>query len=143
MSETGPLGTIQLAATSFYVKDLDRAVAWYLDKLGLSPVAVGTDGHGYASFMMGSSIVVLEPLEAALEAAEPGQESSTINVIVSRDPSEVRTDLMKRGVSCGTLVPSPNFVSFLIRDLDGNRFYITRPVTQDAQQAVSDMQTSG
>ena len=141
MSEASPLGNIELAATSFYVRDLDGAVAWYQDKLGLSPVAVGTDGHGYASFLMGSAIVVLEPLEAALEAAEPGLESSTINVIVSRDPSEVRSDLVDRGVACGPLVPSPNFVSFLIRDLDGNRFYITRPITQDAQRAVAGMQT--
>jgi catechol 2,3-dioxygenase-like lactoylglutathione lyase family enzyme len=143
VTEASPLGKIELAATSFYVRDLDDAVAWYKDKLGLSPVAMGKDGHGYASFLMGSAIVVLEPLEAALEAAEPGLESSTINVVVSRDPGEVRSDLEARGVSCGPLVPSPNFVSFLIRDLDGNRFYVTRPVSQDAQQAVADISTTG
>jgi len=138
-TELSPLGTIELAAISFYVKDLDRAVAWYHEKLGLSPVVVSTDGHRYASFLIGSAIFVLEPLEAALEAAEPGLESSTINLVVTRDPSEVRSDLMTRGVTCGPIVPSPNFASFLIRDLDGNRFYVTRPVSQDAKEAVTNM----
>lgn len=143
VTDLSPLGTIELAATSFYVKDLDRAVAWYKQMLGLSPVAVGADGHGYASFVMGSAIVVLEPVEAALEAADPGLESSTINLVVSRDPNEVRSDLVERGVYCGPIVASPNFVSFLIRDLDGNRFYVTRPVSQSAKEAVSDMSTAG
>jgi catechol 2,3-dioxygenase-like lactoylglutathione lyase family enzyme len=143
VTDVSPLGTIDLAATSYYVRDLDRAVAWYREKLGLSPVASGTDGHGYASFVMGSAIIVLEPLEAALEAAQPGLESSTVNLVVSRDPEEVRSDLLGRGVTCGPIVPSPNFVSFLIRDLDGNRFYVTRPVSEAAKQAVSGMSATG
>ena len=134
-----PLGKIELAATSFYVSDLDAAVAWYEEKLGMQPMAVGTDGHGYASFIMGAAIVVLEPFEAALELADPAAENTTINLIVSRDPTEVRDDLIGRGVTCGPLVPSPNFLSFLIRDLDGNRFYVTRPVSQEAKQAVSQL----
>lgn len=134
-----PLGNIELAATSFYVSDLDAAVAWYEDKLGLQPMVVGTDGHGYASFLMGAAIMVLEPYEAALELANAGGENTTINLIVSRDPTEVREDLTGRGVTCGPLVASPNFLSFLIRDLDGNRFYVTRPVSQEAKEAVSQL----
>lgn len=134
-----PLGNIELAATSLYVSDLDAAVSWYEEMLGLTPIAVGTDGHGYASFMMGAGIVVLEPLEAALEPAKPGQENTTVNLVVTRDPAEVRDDLLGRGVPCGPLVASPNFVSFLIRDLDGNRFYVTRPVSQQAKDSVSQL----
>jgi catechol 2,3-dioxygenase-like lactoylglutathione lyase family enzyme len=138
----GPLGSIELAATSLYVADLDRAIAWYEEMLGLRPVTVGSDGHGYASFMMGSAIVVLEPIEAALEPAEPGQENCTVNLVVSRDPAEVRDDLMKGGVACGPLVES-NFVSFLVRDLDGNRFYVTRPASQTARASVRDASGTG
>ena len=134
-----PLGNIELAATSFYVSDLDAAVAWYEEKLGLQPIVVGTDGHGYASFLMGAAIVVLEPFEAALELADAGGENTTINLVVSRDPAEVREDLTARGVTCGPLAPSPNFLSFLIRDLDGNRFYVTRPVSQEAKEAVDQL----
>ncbi|HEX4864193.1 MAG TPA: VOC family protein [Acidimicrobiales bacterium] len=134
-----PLGQIELAATSFYVSDLDAAVAWYDEKLGLQPMVVGRDGHGYASFMIGATILVLEPFEAALEPADSGGENTTVNLIVSRDPAEVRADLVGRGVPCGPLVPSPNFLSFLVRDRDGNRFYVTRPVSQEASDAVSQL----
>jgi catechol-2,3-dioxygenase len=134
-----PLGSIELAATSLYVSNLDDAVSWYEEKFNLQPMAVGTDGHGYASFLMGSAIVVLEPIEAALEPAKQGEENTTINLVVSRDPAEVRAELIDRGVACGPLVSSPNFLSFLIRDQDGNRFYVTRPVSQEAEKAVSEL----
>jgi catechol 2,3-dioxygenase-like lactoylglutathione lyase family enzyme len=135
--QQGPLGPIELAATSLYVADLDRAVAWYQEKFGLQPAMVGSDGHGYASFMMGSAIVVLEPIEAALEPVE-GNGNATVNVVVRRDPTEVRDELMRGGVPCGPLVDSPNFVSFLVRDRDGNRFYVTRPRSESARDAVRD-----
>lgn len=139
MGETGsPLGVVGLLATTLYVTDLDAAISWYGDVLGLEPAMVGMDGDRYASFVMGSAIVVLEPIGAALEPSPPGAESTTLNVIVDRDPLEVRTDLLARGVRCGEAVTSPNFVSFLMRDLDGNRFYITRPRTAEAQQHVAD-----
>lgn len=134
-----PFDRIELAATTLYVSDLDAAVAWYEEKLGLLPVAVGRDGHGYASFLMGAGIVVLEPLEAALEPTELGSDNATVNLVVTRDPAEVREDLLERGVVCGPLVPSPNFLSFLVRDPDGNRFYVTRPVTEVARDAVEQL----
>ncbi|HXW38669.1 MAG TPA: VOC family protein [Acidimicrobiales bacterium] len=135
--EPSPLGTIELAATSFYVQDIDAAVEWYGTKFGLRPAMVGTDGHRYASFLMGSAFVVLEPREAALEPAEPGPETTTVNLIVDRDPAEVRAELVGRGVPCGELVRSPNYLSFLVRDLDGNRFYVTRQHTRDGDAAGS------
>jgi catechol 2,3-dioxygenase-like lactoylglutathione lyase family enzyme len=124
-----------LVAITLYVADLDVALAWYADKLGLEPMSVGSDGHRFAAFSIGGAIVVLEPIEAALEAADRGAENTTLNVMVDRDPAEVRADLISRGVSCGELVFS-NYVSFLIRDCDGNRFYISRAATDQAQRAV-------
>jgi catechol 2,3-dioxygenase-like lactoylglutathione lyase family enzyme len=122
----GPLGNISLVAVTLYVADLDKALAWYQKKFGLAPMAVGSDGHAYASFSLGGAIVVLEPIEAALEAAPRGSENTTLNVVVDRDPEDVRAELIERGVTCGEIVLS-GFASFLVRDLDGNRFYITRP----------------
>jgi catechol 2,3-dioxygenase-like lactoylglutathione lyase family enzyme len=120
-----PLGTIGMCALTLYVADLDKAVDWYSEKLGLSPLALGSDGHRYASFSLGGSIVVLEPIEAALEPEPLGSDNSTLNVLVEDDPVAVRAALLERGVTCGEIVVS-GFVSFLMRDLDGNRFYITR-----------------
>jgi catechol 2,3-dioxygenase-like lactoylglutathione lyase family enzyme len=137
-----PLGNIQLAATSFYVADLDAAINWYQDKLGLTPMAVGKDGHRYASFLLGGAIMVLEPIQAALEPTGMGTENTTINLIVDEDPLAVRESLVQRDVPCGPPVVSPNFVSFLVRDLDGNRFYVTRPANQEAQESVRDLRTS-
>ena len=80
--------------------------------------------------------VVLEPIGAALEAAGPGGESTTVNLLVDRDPADVRDELLGRGVACGPIVTS-GFSSFLVRDLDGNRFYVTRPVSDAGHQAVA------
>jgi catechol-2,3-dioxygenase len=134
-----PLGNIELAATSFYVSELDEAIAWYGETLGLHPMTVGEDGHRYAAYSIGGAVVVLEPTEAAIEPCEPGAESTTINLLVSREPAQVRQELVQRGVSCSDLVESPNFVSFLVRDRDGNRFYVSRPASQEAREAVRDV----
>jgi catechol-2,3-dioxygenase len=130
-----PLGSIGLVAVTLYVADLDAALAWYADNLGLEPMSQGSDGHRFAAFSLGGAIVVLEPIEAALEPASRGAENTTLNVMVDRDPADVRSDLLSRGVSCGELVFS-NYVSFLTRDLDGNRFYISRAATDQARRAV-------
>jgi len=131
-----PLGKIELAATTLYVSDFDAALAWYEEVLGLEPAMSGEDGDRYAAFMMGGGLLVLEPLAAAVEVGAPGEESTTVNLIVDRDPSVVREDLLARGVACGEILNSPNYTSFLMRDIDGNRFYISRPASPQARQDV-------
>jgi catechol 2,3-dioxygenase-like lactoylglutathione lyase family enzyme len=117
---------VKLVATTLYVADLDKALDWYREQLGWVPASEGSDGHRYAAFSFGGALVVLEPIEAALEPAARGSENTTLNVMIDRDPVEVREALLARGVECGEVVLS-GFASFLMRDLDGNRFYITRP----------------
>jgi catechol-2,3-dioxygenase len=130
-----PLGTIGLIAVTLYVTDMDEALAWYADNLGLTPMSEGSDGHRFAAFSLGGSIVVLEPIEAALEPSASNEQNTTLNVMVDRDPAEVREDLLARGVKCGELVFS-GYVSFLMRDPWGNRFYVSRPANENAQRAV-------
>jgi catechol 2,3-dioxygenase-like lactoylglutathione lyase family enzyme len=129
--DLGPLGMVDLAATTLYVADLDAALHWYDDTLGLKPVMVGTDGHRYATFQLGGSLIVLEPVEAALEPTPPGSESTTINLIVKQDAHQVRQKLIQLGVTCSEVVDSPHYHSFLFRDPDGNRFYCAQPVPKD------------
>jgi catechol 2,3-dioxygenase-like lactoylglutathione lyase family enzyme len=126
--DESPLGVVDLAATTMYVVDLDAAVSWYRNVLGLHPVMVGADAHRYATFQVGGALVVLEPIEAAIEPAVPGAESTTINLIVNRDARKVREDLVNRGAECSEIVQSPHYNSFLLRDQDGNRFYVAQPV---------------
>ncbi len=132
----GPLGQVGMAATTLYVSDIDRALNWYRDKLGLEPAMNGSDGHRYAGYLLGGAFVVLEPIEAALESAGPGAESTTVNLVVEDEPATVRHALLARGVVCGSLVESPGFSSFLMRDLDGNRFYVTRPLSSQGAESV-------
>jgi catechol 2,3-dioxygenase-like lactoylglutathione lyase family enzyme len=131
-----PFGAVKMAATTFYVSDIDKAIDWYRHKLGLEPTTTGTDGHRFAGYLLGGVFVVLEPIEAALEPAGPGAESTTLNLIVENDPAAVHEALVARGVVCGPLRESPGFLSFLMRDLDGNRFYVTRPHSSEAQESV-------
>jgi catechol 2,3-dioxygenase-like lactoylglutathione lyase family enzyme len=142
-STESPLGGVELVATSFYVSDLDQAIAWYAEKLGLDPMTLGADGDRYAAYSIGGALLVLEPREAAIEPGEPGSETSTVNLLVSRDPGDVRQDLVERGVTCSELVESPNFLSFLIRDRDGNRFYVSRAVSEAARETVRDVSSAG
>jgi catechol 2,3-dioxygenase-like lactoylglutathione lyase family enzyme len=96
-SAEGPLGVVKMAATTLYVSDLDKAIDWYRDKLGLEPAMPGTDEFRFAGYLVGGVFVVLEPIEAAVEAVGPGAESTTVNLIVENDPAVVREALMARG----------------------------------------------
>jgi len=139
---SGPLGNIGLAATTFYVSDLEAALAWYGEVFGLEPMTVGADAEQYAAFLVGASILVLEPRTAAIEPTAPGHESTTLNLVVDKDPAAVREELVGRGAVCSAIVDSPHYSSFLVRDLEGNRFYVSRPVTAEAQQDLSDAATA-
>ena len=131
----GPLD-IAMLATTVYVADLDEAIEWYRDKLGFEPTTRGTDEWRFAGYLLGGVFLVLEPAEAGLDIAGPGSESTTLNVVVNNDPRTIYETLTARGVACTEPTVSPGYVSFLMRDLDGNRFYITNPHSPDAQAEV-------
>lgn len=131
------MGAVDAAVTSLYVADLDAAIRWYEDSLGFRPVSLGDDVHPHAAYRLGGSLVVLEPLDTALEPALPPSENTTINLLVHRDASQVRTDLLRRGVRCSEMADSPQFSSFLMRDPDGNRFYVSQPLTNGAKEDVA------
>src|SRR4051812_11524809 len=133
---SGLLGKINMAATTLYVSDLDKAIDWYRDKLGLEPATTGADEFRFAGYLLGGVFVVLEPMEAAAEPEGAGAGNTTVNLIVEDDPAALYDSLLANGVFCSSLGESPGFVSFLLRDLDGNRFYVTRPHSSEAQEQV-------
>ena len=132
-----PLGPIDIAPTSLYVADFDASIRWYEDALGLQPVSTGDEIHPFAAYMLGPSLIVLEPIAEAWEPAPPGSGNATINILVSRDASEIRQELVRRGVRCSEMANTIHYHSFLIRDLDGNRFYVSQPVSQQAEENVA------
>jgi hypothetical protein len=100
-------------------------------------VSIGDEIHPHAAYQLGASLIVLEPIEAALEPSAPGSESTTINIMVSRDASDIRRELLRRGVRCSEMADSIHYSSFLIRDLDGNRFHISQPLSEQAEREVA------
>jgi catechol 2,3-dioxygenase-like lactoylglutathione lyase family enzyme len=125
-----PLGAVTMAATTLYVADLDASVAWYHDLLEVEPVERTEDEFPYARYRVGGLTLVLEPVHAATDPVDSDRAGgAAINLVVDRDPSDVRADLVGRGITCTEIRESPQFASFLVRDPDGHRLYITRPHT--------------
>jgi hypothetical protein len=65
-----------------------------------------------------------------------------VNLVVDKDPRAIHDSLTRRGVVCSAIVDSPHYSSFLVRDLEGNRFYVSRPITAEAQQDLTDATTA-
>lgn len=132
------LGNLSMMATSLYVADLDAAIDWYRDVLGFEPLAQGKDGHPYATYSVGSALFVLEPTDALWRGkGMTGSGAATVNLVTDRDPREALDDLRAKGAECSDIVDSPGFSSFLVTDPDGNRFYVTKPITDDAASEVA------
>jgi catechol 2,3-dioxygenase-like lactoylglutathione lyase family enzyme len=124
----GSLGPIAAAAVTLYVRDLDASIEWYADTLGLTPVSVSHDEFAYARFVAAELAFVLEPAHAATDPVDSDRTgAAALNLVVERDPAEVRASLVARGVACTALKRSPRFATFLVRDPDGHRIYVTRP----------------
>jgi catechol 2,3-dioxygenase-like lactoylglutathione lyase family enzyme len=128
MEPGAPLGPIAAGAVTLYVHDLDASIEWYRDALGVEPVSVSHDEFAYARYLAAGLAFVLEPAHAA---TDPGDSDRTgaaaLNLVVEHDPADIRAALVERGVTCTPLKESPRFATFLVRDPDGHRIYVTRP----------------
>ena len=111
--------------TALYVKDLDRAVAWYRDVLGLRLLTEFEEKRG-AAFRIGASILLLfDPVKCAAPHILPSHSAQGEgHMAFLVEPAELprcRAHLMEHGVaiekefSFGGAPPSIYF-----RDLDGN-----------------------
>jgi catechol 2,3-dioxygenase-like lactoylglutathione lyase family enzyme len=112
------------------VRDLQAAVAWYQEKLALTPEAVGADGpeHPFAAFEVGGLHLGLWQLPPATERArEEADRNSYVVFTTNDDPAVLREHLRERGVSVGRLQQSDLATFFWFYDPDGNRFEVSRP----------------
>lgn len=122
------LGPVIAAAVTLYVRDLDASIDWYRDVLGLEPASVSQDEFPYARYHVGGLAFVLEPAHAATDPHDSDRTgAAAVNLVVERQPAAIRAELADRGVSCTELKTSPRFETFLVRDPDGHRIYVTKP----------------
>jgi catechol 2,3-dioxygenase-like lactoylglutathione lyase family enzyme len=122
------LGPIAYAATTLYVDDLEASIAWYRRTLGLEPASVSHDEFAYARYRVGDLVFVLEPASAATDPHDSGRTgAAALNLVVQREPATIRAELLEDGVPCTDLKASPRFETFLVRDPDGHRIYVTKP----------------
>jgi hypothetical protein len=136
-----------MSATIVRVRDVAASVAWFEERLGLSPLHVGADGseHPIAAYSIAGSIMSLWQLPPGEQRDRADNDRNSYLVIVMRDDiSKVRDALASRGVTVGQLRTSANNEFFWFYDLDDNRFEVSRPITaefRDAARAASPRST--
>jgi catechol 2,3-dioxygenase-like lactoylglutathione lyase family enzyme len=119
---------VSYAAVTLYVDDIDVSVRWYADVLGLHPADRAADEFPYARYEVGRLALVLEPAYAATDPVDSDRTgAAALNLVVDRDPADIRNGLVAQGVDCTEIHESPKFATFLLRDPDGHRLYVTRP----------------
>ena len=97
----------------YWTRDMDRAVAFYSDVVGL--VLVRREGGEWAEFEAG-------PIRFALHGTEDGSPASGTIVLRVDDLEAARWSLEERGVAFGAYVGEvPGYARFAtFRDPDGN-----------------------
>jgi catechol 2,3-dioxygenase-like lactoylglutathione lyase family enzyme len=111
------------------VRDVQAAVAWYRDKLGLAPSKVGADGpeHPFAAYEVGGLRLGLWQLPPdTARAREEADRNTYVVFTTDDDPEALRELLRERRVSVGRLQRSEGNAFFWFYDLDGNRFEVSR-----------------
>jgi catechol 2,3-dioxygenase-like lactoylglutathione lyase family enzyme len=131
----------EMMATIIRVHDVAASVEWYRDKLDLHPLYVGSDGpeHPIAAFAIAGSVISLWQLPPGPRRPRDHTDLSTYVVaVVTGDLEAQRRALEARGVEVGELRRSANNEFFWFYDPDGNRFELSRPLTDEYREAAAE-----
>jgi len=115
---------IQGIAATIYVSDMDRAVAFYTETLGL-PLA-GRWGDEYAGIDLGKGLAIgLHPARSP-QSPKPGSRGSIqVGFAVDRPLDDVVRELQSRGVVFrGAIVDDAQVRLAYFGDPDGNELYL-------------------
>jgi catechol 2,3-dioxygenase-like lactoylglutathione lyase family enzyme len=95
-----------MAATVLRVRNVEKSVEWYRDKLGLEPIHVGDDGpeHPIASFVIAGAVIALWQL-ATDEIPVAEDTGSYVVAVMNTDLEQLRQRLIERDVEVGDIRP--------------------------------------
>ena len=131
---TGIFDGAVMVSTILRVRDVAASVLWYREKLGLEPVHVGADGpeHPIAVYTIAGSVVTLWQLPAGQQRTpEDNGRNTYVVAVLDGDLPSARGALIARGVDVGEVRRSANNEFVWFNDLDGNRFELSRPLTDE------------
>lgn len=108
------------------VRDLDRAKAWYREKLGLTTFYETRDDpvNVYASLRIGSTVLALWQLGPDEREIRTGSLAGTYVALGTWDIEASRRLLEERGVECRRIMERDGYRWFWLFDPDGNRIEI-------------------
>lgn len=110
---------LKAAQVYFYVKDMDRAVKFYTETLGL-PLRIRFDNH-WAEVDAGPITIGLHPTEGGRKAKQGG--GGTVSFHVS-DIDSLVSDLKKKGAKVSGVFAPDRGKFAMITDPDGHMIHI-------------------
>jgi catechol 2,3-dioxygenase-like lactoylglutathione lyase family enzyme len=136
------LDQVQLATVAIRVADIDLAVAWYRDILGMEPLHRGRDGNTppYAAYTVAGMIITVWQLaDNQRRSAEENDRNSYVMFVYSGDIEALHTRLVAAGVKADALRNSANNRFFWFHDLDHNRWEVSQPTSTDQRAAMEEV----
>ncbi|MGH7544559.1 MAG: VOC family protein [Gemmatimonadota bacterium] len=101
------------------VRDYEKAVKWYRDRLGLEPIHTDPE-EGLAVLALGDTSLTLWQLKAD-EVPSPPEAAGPFPIFGVLKAKAARSELRKRKVEVGPLKEDGGVRYFTFRDPDGNR----------------------
>lgn len=127
------LDGVVLATIVLRVRDLETSVAWYRKHVGLVPIHRGADGNTppYAAYDVAGTVVTLWQLfDGQDRSAEDSDLDSYLVLVVEGDLTTLHERLTSAGVTVDVMRSTRNNQFFWFHDPDGNRWEISRPITE-------------
>jgi len=136
------LDQVELAVVAVRVADLDRAVAWYADKLGMTPLHRGADGDTppYAVYDVGGMVITVWQLwPGQRRSADENDRNSYLILVSAGDVDALHDRLVATGVRADPVRHSANNTFFWFYDLDDNRWEVSQPTTAEQRAAADEI----
>lgn len=130
---TDPFAPTRMVAPVLRIRDLGTSVAWYRERLGLTPAYVSPDGavDPIASFVIGGAPVVLWQLPTGVTRDRSHNETNShVVIVIDRGLDDLHRDLTAAGVETTSIRPGSDNELFDFYDPDGNRFEVSRPAPE-------------